>query len=150
MRRIFVFLMSLCVGAGSLALAADPPVPSNPVEPGQPATPAATAATLPATAVLPAESSAGAAKTDAVSKSGVPEAKSGVSEAQAKAMRLAGYKVQVRNGQTLYCRSERQLGTRFESKVCGTAEEIARSTANSQELAERIQTKAFVKAPGSP
>jgi hypothetical protein len=148
MRQVFIFVMSLYVGAGSLALAADPPVPSNPVEPGQPAT--AAAAIVPATVVPPAESSAGAAKTAAVSKSDVPEAKSGVSEAQAKAMRLAGYKLQVRNGQTLYCRSERQLGTRFESKVCGTAEEIARSTANSQELAERIQTKAFVKAPGSP
>jgi len=138
MRQTMAFLMSACVGAGSYALAADPPLPSNQVEPVQPA-PAATAAP-PATPV---------AATDLSAKS-EPTSKNDVSPAQMKAFRQAGYKAEVHNGRTFFCRREPQLGTRFESKVCGTAEEIERSTANSQELAERIQTKAFVKAPGSP
>ena len=144
MRQTMAFLMSACVGAGSYALAADPPLPSNQVEPVQPA-PAATAAppamaSAPATTVATADSSA---KSE-------PTSKNDVTPAQMKAFRQAGYKPEVRNGQTFFCRKEAQLGTRFESKTCGTAAEIERSTANSQELAERIQTKAYVKAPGSP
>jgi hypothetical protein len=67
-----------------------------------------------------------------------------------KAMRAAGYKPEVHNGRTLFCRSEPQIGTRFESKTCGDAAEIERSTRNSQELAERIQSKAYTKANGNP
>ena len=139
MRRAPIFLISLCVGVGSHALAAEPPVPSTPVQQSEPV---ATAAP-PSTTVSSADPSADSQKSDATSKSGI-------SASQAKALRLAGYKPEVRNGQTLYCRREAQLGTRFDSKVCGTIEDIERSIQNSQELASRIQQKAFVKAPGSP
>jgi hypothetical protein len=139
MRRAPIFLMSLYVGVGSDALAAEPPVPSTPVQQSEPAA----AAAPPSTTVASADPSADSQKSD-------PASKSGISASQAKALRLAGYKPEVRNGQTLYCRREAQLGTRFESKVCGTAAEIERSTENSQELANRIQQKAFVKAPGNP
>ena len=134
MRRAPIFLISLGVGVGSHALAAEPPVPST--------EPVATAAP-PSTTVSSADPSADSPKSDATSKSGI-------SASQTKALRLAGYKPEVRNGQTLYCRREAQLGTRFDSKVCGTIEDIERSIQNSQELASRIQQKAFVKAPGSP
>lgn len=152
MRRIMGFLMSACVGAGSYALAADPPVSPNQVETGQPA-PAAgvAAATSPAAATPPATVSAPATAVAADSSAkSEPTSKSDVTPAQLKDFRQAGYKPEVRNGQTYFCRKEAQLGTRFESKTCGTAAEIEHATASSQELAERIQTKAFVKAPGSP
>jgi hypothetical protein len=135
-RRTTAFLMLLFVGAGSSALADEPAVPADQVQPAPAA--AATSATSSAP-VAPAAS----VKAEAASNSDV-------TAAQMKAFRQAGYKPEVHNGQTIFCRREAQLGTRFESKVCGTATDIARSTANSQELAERIQTKAFVKAPGSP
>jgi hypothetical protein len=134
MRRTTAFSMFVFVGAASSALADEPAVPANQVQPASAAA---------ATAAASSASAADAAKTE-------PTTKSDVSPEQMKAFRKAGYKPEVRNGQTLFCRKEAQLGTRFESKVCGTAADIERSTANSQELAERIQTKAFVKAPGSP
>ena len=133
MRQTPIFLMLLCVGVGSHTLAADPPVPSEP----------AAAAAPPSTTVSSTAPSADSQKSH-------PAAKSDVSPEQMKAFRAARYKPEVRNGQTLFCRREPQLGTRFESKVCGTAAEIERSTQNSQELASRIQQKAFVKAPGNP
>jgi hypothetical protein len=146
MRRTQVFLILLCVGAGSYALAADPPAPSSTVQPAQSATavPAAPAPGSTATSATPtAAPTAAPAKADAGTKSDVtPE--------QMKAFRAAGYKPEVHNGRTLFCRSEPQIGTRFESKTCGDAEEIERSTRNSQELAERIQSKAYTKANGNP
>jgi hypothetical protein len=143
MQRTTAFLMSACIGAGACAFAADPPVSPTQVEAGQPAPVAAAA---PPAASAPA---AAAATADSSAKS-EPTSKNDVTPAQMKAFRQAGYKPEVRNGQTYFCRKEAQLGTRFESKTCGTAAEIERATASSQELAERIQTKAFVKAPGSP
>jgi len=139
MRGTRAFLILLCVGAGSQALAADPPAPIQ-VQPGQPA-PAA--AVTPPTTAATTDSTANSAKADA-------SPKSDVTEAQAKSLRSAGYRPEVRKGQTLYCRREAQIGTRFESKVCGTFEEIERSIQNSQELATRIQQKAYVKANGNP
>jgi len=139
MRGTQVFLILLSVGAGSQALAADPPAPTQ-VQPGQPA-PAAAA--TPPTPAATSDSTTNSAKADATPKSDVtPE--------EMKAMRSAGYKPEVHNGQTLFCRREAQLGTRFESKVCGTVAQIDRSIRDSQELAERIQTKAYVKAQGNP
>lgn len=135
MRQTQVFLILLCVGAGSHVLAADPPAPAPTAAVTPAATPAATAAA--------AGSAANSAKADAAPKSDV-------TEAQTKALRSAGYKPEVSKGQTLYCRREAQIGTRFESKVCGTYEEIQRSIQNSQELATRIQQKAYVKANGNP
>jgi len=141
MRRTQVFLILLCVGAGSHALAADPPAPSSTAAPAPSATavPAAPAGTT-ATSTAP---TAAPAKAD-------PGTKSDVTPEQMKAMRAAGYKPEVHNGRTLFCRSEPQIGTRFESKTCGDAAEIERSTRNSQELAERIQSKAYTKANGNP
>jgi len=142
MRQRPIYLMLLCLGVNSHVRAADPPAPSSSaVQPGQPA-PAA-AATAPSTTVSSAAATADLQKSE-------PGAKSDVTPLQMKTLRSAGYKPEVRNGQTLFCRAEHVLGSRLEKKVCGTAADIERSTQNSQELAERIQTKAYVKAPGSP
>jgi hypothetical protein len=65
-------------------------------------------------------------------------------DAQISALRSAGYKPETRKGQTVYCRREPQLGTRFESKVCGTAEEIARSIQNAKDATADIQRRATV------
>jgi hypothetical protein len=70
--------------------------------------------------------------------------KTETSDAQAKALHSAGYKPETRNGKTVYCRHEPQLGTHFESKVCGTPEEIARSIQNSKDATADIQRRATV------
>jgi hypothetical protein len=112
-----ILAVSLCMGFGAQALAADQ-VPT-------PATPA---------------------KSEAKAETAASD---GVTPAQAKMFRSAGYKVEVRNGLTYYCRKEARLGTRFESKVCGTADELLRSTTNSQELVSTIQRTAIAPAPGN-
>lgn len=133
------FLLMLCLGVASQALAADPPAPSSTaVQPVPAATATPASASVPAAAPAPESQ-----KSDSGSKSDV-------TPAQMKALRMAGYKPVVRDGETLFCRTEPVLGSRLEKKVCGTAADIERSTQNSQELAERIQTKAYVNAKGSP
>jgi hypothetical protein len=146
MRRTQVFLILLCVGAGSHAFAADPPAPPSTAQPAQSA-PAQSAPAVPATPPVATEVST-TTTPDTVKAD--PGTKSDVTPEQMKAFRAAGYKPEVHNGRTLFCRREPQIGTRFESKTCGDAAEIERSTRNSQELAERIQSKAYVKAAGNP
>jgi hypothetical protein len=142
-----LFSMLLCLGMGSAALAADPPAPASAPAQSSSAQPAQSApaapATPPDTTVISTTATPDAVKAD-------PGTKSGVTPEQMKAFRAAGYKPEVHNGRTLFCRSEPQIGTRFESKVCGDAAEIERSTRNSQELAERLQSKAYTKANGNP
>jgi hypothetical protein len=142
-----IFSMLLCLGMGPAALAADPPAPSSAPAPSSTAQPAQSApagpVTPPVTTVISTTATADSLKSD-------PSTKSDVSPEQMKAFRAAGYKPEVHNGQTVFCRREPQIGTRFESKVCGDATEIERSTRNSQELAERIQSKAYNKANGNP
>lgn len=136
------FLLMLCLGVAAQALAADPPAPATTAAQAQQSAPAASA--TPASASVPAGApSADSQKSDS-------DSKSDVTPAQMKALRMAGYKPVVRDGQTLFCRTEPVLGSRLEKRVCGTAADIERSTQNSQELAERIQTKAYVNAKGNP
>jgi hypothetical protein len=123
--------ISLCIGACSPGLAADP-TPPAPVT-----TPASTNAT-----------STSASATDKT-KTDAPKTTDVVTPGQAKMFRSQGYKTEVRNGITYYCRKEAQLGTRFEKKVCGTSDEILRSTQDSQELVSTIQRNAIAPAPGN-
>lgn len=130
-----ILSISLCMGVSSLAVATDPPPP------------VATTATAPATPNAPSATATDQAKTATTAKTAT--ASDGATPEQAKMFRSAGYKMEVRNGITYYCRKEAQLGTRFESKVCGTADEIRRSTASSQELVSTIQRTAIAPAPGN-
>jgi hypothetical protein len=50
-----------------------------------------------------------------------------------------GYKPELRHGETYYCRREVALGTRFESKVCGTAAELDRITVDSKDAMNQVQ-----------
>ena len=51
-----------------------------------------------------------------------------------------GYKPQKGRGDdVLYCRSEPQLGTHFEKKVCMTAEQIKSATVDSRDALEHLQ-----------
>jgi hypothetical protein len=130
MRSINGLLILLSAGVASQALAADPPSP-----PTQNATAVTTAAPPPVAAPSPA-------KTDAATSNGG-------SESQIKTLRSAGYKPETRNGQTLWCRRETQLGTRFETKNCGTADDLERQTKEAQDVATRVQQKNVYNPKGS-
>jgi len=101
MRHLKILLVSLCLGALSQALAADPP-PSPPPSP---------------TAAEPEKSAAAL-------------------EEQTKRLRAMGYKPEVHNGVTVFCRKEMPLGSRFEKKVCGNGDEIEK---NAQAARDSLQ-----------
>jgi hypothetical protein len=109
----------LCVGMASQAFAADPPSAA-------PASEAATSASQPtpdvATAATPSAASADK-----------PSSDSTLNDKEIKALRAQGYRPVVRNGETLYCRDEAPLGSRFEKRVCNTADQLAELARNSQE-----------------
>jgi hypothetical protein len=123
---------ALCL-AGAVALAQQPSLSSQtPAQPQQqtstasePATPAA----APAEAAKSSAMTAATTATDAAS----PDAAKAAADAEAKAksqekrMRGRGYKPSVRNGTTLWCRNETQLGSHFTQSVCGTADDIDRT-----------------------
>ena len=55
-----------------------------------------------------------------------------------------GYRLQVKHGQRLYCRTETPLGTRFGKRVCQSPENIAAATERSQDA-----TKSWQKTTGN-
>lgn len=56
-----------------------------------------------------------------------------------KHLLAAGYRLHVgKDGQRTFCRRETPLGSHFETKVCGTAEQLAESTQNSKYLTDKI------------
>jgi hypothetical protein len=145
-----VLAVSLCMGVGSLAFATDPPDPTPPATtsatpPGSTdtASPAAadTAAADKAAADKAAADKVAADKAAAdKAKSAAKTAPGGITPEQAKTLRVAGYKADVRKGgEVYYCRYETQLGSRFETKTCGTPEDILRLTAESQDLTSKMQ-----------
>jgi hypothetical protein len=97
MRNLQILLVSLCVGATWQAFADNPP-PPPPAESAPPAEPAKPE--KPAAAAL---------------------------EEQTKRLRAMGYKPEVQNGVTVFCRKETPMGTRFEKKICGNGDEIERN-----------------------
>ena len=60
-------------------------------------------------------------------------------DAEIKKMRARGYKPLVRNGQQLYCRSEGELGSRFERVRCNTLDELKQAELNGKDYVKSIQ-----------
>jgi hypothetical protein len=130
----FVVGVWLCLGAGGISVAlADPVTP--------PTTPAATAAPAPSTepkeaALAPAAPAAEAKATtpaaDAKSATPAADAKQTVlvqgkaeEDALEKRFLAEGYKMEMHNGEKVFCRREEQLGSRLgDHKICGTAEQL--------------------------
>jgi hypothetical protein len=112
---------------------------------------------LPCVAADPAGVPADAAPPPAATQPSAPPptptaakpATSEASEAEIKRWRAKGYKPVVRDGKTFYCRSEQQLGSRFEHQVCSTPEQLAAATRASQDLSQDAQRAGLgYKAPG--
>jgi hypothetical protein len=140
MRFAPVFLTSLCMSTMSLALADQPVTADTPVASVKPVA-------VPADAAPAKGSDAPASPTAPTSTAPDPASKPQVSEAQIKEMRSAGYKMQKQKGQTMFCKSEVTLGSRFEHTTCGTYEDIKISTQNSQDFTNRMQQNTPLKTP---
>ena len=106
---------------------------------GASADPPAPPASAPADAAGPAASptAAGTATPSAGEKP--PASTADPSAEQAKLLKSQGYKSEVVRGQTVYCRSESATGTRFTTKTCSSAAEIARRAAESRETTDQAQ-----------
>jgi len=58
-----------------------------------------------------------------------------------KKLRSQGYKVEIRRGgEKIYCRTEAIVGTRFDHKVCATAEEMAAMQQSASHDTDKMQT----------
>jgi hypothetical protein len=127
------------MGISALAFAADPTPPATTAAspPGSTDTASTTAADKAATDKAAAEKAAAEkAKSTAAAKT----EPGGITPDQAKTLRVAGYRPEARRGGVVvYCRSEEQIGSLFEHKSCGPAEDILRSVIDSQEAVSRMQ-----------
>jgi invasion protein IalB len=57
-------------------------------------------------------------------------------------MRSQGYKPEVQNGKTVYCRKRTESGSHFESKSCATSEQVLRAQqAGKDALDEMLRTE---------
>jgi hypothetical protein len=142
MRYTTWLMISLCVGVVPSTFAAEPAQTPSPPAQASPAAPseaptsvtAATAdATTPVAATPPATATPPtASKTEAVKPPDLV--------AQAKRLRTAGYKPKVqKNGDTVWCRSEASLGSRFQSERCSSADDLDRAALYGKELTETMQ-----------
>jgi hypothetical protein len=115
------------ISAVSSALA-DPPAPA-------PATAPASAAAGPAAAATsPTPAAPVAAPTAAVITAPADD------DLLDRHLRSEGYKVEMRNGQKMYCRKEDVLGSRLgAAKTCSTAEQLKINEAQAHDLIERTQ-----------
>ena len=156
MRHTFCFFLSLCVGSLSAVLAAEPPAmtsapaqssppspspvtPPNSAEPVAAVTPAIPSApvdpVVPAATVVPATAVA-----PAVSVAASPSAKD-AEEKVIKRLRGQGYRPKVQNGQTVFCKKEAKMNSRFEVEYCATAEALDIASRNAKDAMADMQRK---------
>jgi hypothetical protein len=118
MRHVVALLSCLCLTEWSQALA-DPPPESSASQAAVTSAPPAASPTAPAAATAPAAPASASASPPAAKPPS-----DAVSDAEDKALHSQGYKKEVHDGQTYYCRSEAALGTHFEKKTCRSAYQI--------------------------
>lgn len=142
MRLIPTLLIPLSLGMFSLAFGAETPAPATPTTPTTSHATTPTIAPSSSSVAAPATTSAslGEAKTETIAAA--------ASEANVKRLRAAGYKPETHNGETFYCRRETKMGSRFDTKVCGTAAQLAAATLNGQEMAEISRRQALTTPTG--
>jgi hypothetical protein len=134
MRIAIGILACLCICESSQVLASDPAPPATPAAAAQApagATSAAAPSVTQAASSTPATASAAASATP------------GVSADDDKRLRAAGYKPTVQNGQTYYCKSEQVMGSRFEHKVCRTAEQVSADRNQGRDETEKSQVRSY-------
>lgn len=120
-KQLKLLAVILCCQALFPALAADPPASTPATEETPKPTPPIT----------------DSAATDASSSS--EQAKQAADAAQAKRLRGMGWKPQVKDGQTVFCKKQVQMGTRFTTEECASGDEIDRRTRDAQNAIKKIQ-----------
>src|SRR4051812_15459074 len=136
MRNLIGFLAAISVGAlSTTAFAADPPAPS--------------AASSTSTSATTTPDKSADAKTTSSTSDGKVKLVAGdeAADKQLKRLKAAGYKPEMRGGEVVFCRREAQLGSRFETKKCSTAEVLERQMTAAQEITSQTQRNATMINP---
>ena len=136
MRKLMGLLAVISVVGVSPVFATDPPP----------------AATTSDTATTPAKTEPSAdAKATTKPVDGQVKLIAGDSEAdkQLKRLKAAGYKPEVHGGEVVFCRKEAILGSRFEKKICNTAEAFEQQMNNAQEMAAQAQRNSSTSPRGN-
>ena len=125
--RVIVGMVA-CLGVGSVMVAlANPPAPAP-----QPSA----AAPAPSAPASP-EAAAPAAQTAAAAQ-----------DPDEKRLLAMGYKLRLRNGERVFCRSEEELGTRLGSReICGTAKNIMAKQAEIREDTDALRRQSLGANP---
>jgi hypothetical protein len=140
MRFVVGALAGMALGGISLALADPSPTASPPSPPSAPSAPSAPAATA-APAATPAPATPQAAPAAAATPAIDPEE---------RRLLAAGYRMQMRHGEKVFCRREEVLGSRLEGKMnCSTAQQLKSTQEQAQEAAQRLQRQNLGHPPGS-
>jgi len=131
MRNLISLLAVISVGAMSPVFATDPPTSST------------------SAAVTTTTDQSSTAKTTSMTNDGKVKlvAGDGAADRQLKQLKAAGYKPEMRGAEVVFCRREAQLGSRFEKKVCSTAEVIERQMASAQQITSQSQRNATMANP---
>jgi hypothetical protein len=150
--RTFVGVITLLgIGAFSSVLAADPPAaPAAAAASGQ--SQAGSRPTVSETAPTPLLPGADTTSNPPANAANSTDTAAGDKDSAVvvKQLRAAGYRPEQYNGETYYCRKEVQLGTRFEKKTCGTAQELAQISATGSEWTQKLQKSNITPPKGAP
>ena len=137
MRIIIGLFTVLSVGALSQAMATDPPAEAPKAAASAPAPSSTTPATTTTTSTSPTD------KTTTTATDGTKTVRLVAGDAAAderlKKLRAAGYKTEMHGKDVVFCRKEPVLGSRFEKKVCSTAEEIDNQMSSGRDMLETTQ-----------
>jgi hypothetical protein len=131
MRKLIGLLAVISIASVSPAFATDPPA----------ATTSASSTEAPSTPAKTDQPSASKGITAQTSDGKIVKLVAADADADKQLARLkaAGYKPELHGEELVFCRREAQLGSRFERKVCSTADAIEQQATLAQELTERTQ-----------
>ena len=141
-----------CVAASAMTPAlADPEAnaPSaTPAASAAPAAPAAAPAATPAAATTPVAAHPAASTAPAAGEHPAVEIDAAQMDQLEKHFVSEGYKVEMHNGEKIYCRREAPMGSRISSgQHCGTVAELASTTQEGREGLERTQRNTVSPMP---
>jgi hypothetical protein len=149
-----LFVLSTCAIAQTLAqnpasVEPEHPVSQSPVAAATASQPAATAQSSPSDNTAKPAASDKASSTQSPNATANAPPASGVMQtvlidktltnSQVKQLLAKGYKPQGRGDNVYYCRREQEMGSRFEHKVCKTADQITRDELDGQEMTQNAQ-----------
>jgi hypothetical protein len=127
--------MTILLWAGSCMAFADEPVPvtaAPAAAAAAPATPAATTVTTTTVTTTTTTPAADAAQSEI-------EAKKAAAAERIKKSGLGGYKPEVHGGNTVYCKVEQQIGSRFSTKQCRSYEQLMADQQAGKDYTDQLQ-----------